>query len=269
MDFSALSKLLVRFAEPGTMLAFLLAAGIVLQWTLQRSWPGRALSVVAVLGLLAIVVLPVDQWLAKPLEDRFQRPQWPNHVDGILVLSAAQQPYISATRATPVQQLGEGTIVAAVELLRRYPQARLVFTGGSASGRGWSASDVAHDIFDQLGVDADRLTYERRSRNTWENILFSHELAKPKPGEVWLLVTNALHMPRAMGVAQRVSWSVLPWPTDYLTPGGAAPVLRRVSLGRNLPTVDAALHEWIGLLVYRLTGRTAALFPSSTRSENE
>jgi uncharacterized SAM-binding protein YcdF (DUF218 family) len=259
MDISAASKFLVRFVELGNLLALLLAAGAALQWT-RYSRFGRWLGLTGALGILAIVVLPIDQWVAYPLEDRFPRPPWPGRVDGILLLSASQQPYISATRGIPVQHLAQGDTVAAVELLRRYPQARLVFTGGSGGG-GMPATEVARGIFDQLGVEAQRVTYEGRSRNTWENLLFAQQLAQPKPGEIWLLATQALHMPRAMGVAQRLAWPVQPWPTDYLTPGGNGPLVHRMSLGRNLPTIDEALHEWVGLLVYRLTERTSTLFP--------
>jgi uncharacterized SAM-binding protein YcdF (DUF218 family) len=75
-------------------------------------------------------------------------------------------------------------------------------------------------------------------------------------------------MPRAMAVAQRLAWPVVPWPTDYATPGrnGWLPV-HKLSLGRNLPTIDAALHEWVGLMVYRLTDRTSALFPAPTNDD--
>jgi uncharacterized SAM-binding protein YcdF (DUF218 family) len=263
MDLTAISKLLVRLTEPGTVLALCLALGVVLQWLRRRSliFIGHALTLLAALGFLAIVLFPVDQWFARPLEDRFPRPPWPDQIDGVLLLSAAQQPYLSATRGTPIQQLGEGDMAAVVELLRRYPQARLIFSGGPA-GAPMTAADVARGIFNQLGVDQRRVTYENRSRNTWENLTLSRELAQPKPDETWLLVTQALHMPRAMGVAQQIGWRLAPWPTDYLTPGGDAPALRRRSLGRNLQMVDAALHEWVGLVVYRLTGRSAALFPA-------
>jgi uncharacterized SAM-binding protein YcdF (DUF218 family) len=267
MDISAASKAVAHFIEPGNLLALLLATGAALQWT-SYTRLGCWLTLTGALGVLAIVVLPIDQWLASPLENRFPRPQWPHRVDGILVLSAAQQPYISTTREIPVQHLAEGDMVAAVELLRHYPQARLLFSGGPARSGHASPADVARGIFEQLGVDAQRVTYETQSRNTWENLAFSQQLVQPKRGETWLLVTRALHMPRAMAVAQRLAWPVVPWPTDYATPSrnGWLPV-HKLSLGRNLPTIDAALHEWVGLMVYRLTDRTSALFPAPTNDD--
>jgi len=259
IDISDLSIFLVRFIELGNALVLVLAIGVALQLT-GYSGTGRWLTFVAGFGFFAVVALPIDQWLAKPLEDRFLRPRWPERVDGILVLSAAQKPFISARRGIPVQHSGAGSIFAAVELLRRYPLARVVFTGGSWRGAILPAAGVAREMFDQLGADPQRISYENRSRNTWENLLFAREIAQPKRMERWLLVASALHMPRAIGVAQRLDWQVMPWPTDYLTPGGDA-LVHRISLGRNLATIDAALHEWVGLLVYRLADRTSALFP--------
>jgi uncharacterized SAM-binding protein YcdF (DUF218 family) len=188
------------------------------------------------------------------LENRFPRAREPAHIDGILVLSAGQQLSISVRRGIPVQHFAGGDMIAAAELMRRHPEARLVFTGTTA--------DVARKIFDQLGVDQSRATYEAAARDTWENLLFSQKLARPKPAETWLLVASALHMPRAMGVAQRLDWLIAPWPTDFLTPAGDGPATSRRSLGRNLATIDATVHEWLGLLVYRIVGKTAALFPA-------
>ena len=107
-----------------------------------------------------------------------------------------------------------------------------VFSGGppTFSGRGIPEADVAKAIFDQLGVDPARVGYESRSRDTWENLVFTQAMVQPKPDETWVLVTIALHMPRSMGIARRLDWQMLPWPTDYRTPGGDAPPVRRFEL---------------------------------------
>ena len=259
MDFATFSKIATRFVEPGNILAVLLALGLVLQWLGFRI--GLWLASAAAASFLCVIFLPIDQWLAQPLENRFPRAREPAHIDGILVLSAGQQRSISVRRGIPVQHFAGGDMIAAAELMRRHPEARLVFTGGSAFGGG-TAADVAREIFDQLGVDQSRATYEAEARDTWENLLFSQKLVRPKPAETWLLVASALHMPRAMGVAQRLDWLIAPWPTDFLTPAGDGPATSRRSLGRNLATIDTTVHEWLGLLVYRIVGKTAALFPA-------
>ena len=96
---------------------------------------------------------------------------------------------------------------------------------------------------------------ENHARNTWENFLYSRQLAKPKPGETWLVVTSAIHMPRAMGIAARLHWHVLPWPADYLTAGKKGTKDWNASLASHLIELDSVVHEWAGLAAYWLMGR--------------
>jgi uncharacterized SAM-binding protein YcdF (DUF218 family) len=94
---------------------------------------------------------------------------------------------------------------------------------------------------------------EPHSRNTYENILFSKALVHPQPGEVWLLVTSAIHMPRALAVTRALDWPMLPWPSDYITApaGGSDPF----DIAGNLGLTDYAVHEWIGMLAYHWSGK--------------
>ena len=103
---------------------------------------------------------------------------------------------------------------------------------------------------------------ERRSRNTFENAVYSRELIKPNSNERWLLVTSALHMPRAIGCFRRVGFKVEAYPIQYTT-GHRSPFQTGFGLGSNaLNLLDAAMKEWIGLVVYRLTDKTNQLFPA-------
>ena len=116
-------------------------------------------------------------------------------------------------------------------------------------------------LFESLGVPPGRITLENRSRNTAENAAYSKALAAPKPGERWLLVTSAAHMPRAIGAFREAGFPVEAYPVDYQTNGWQD--LRAVfgSLSGGLRQMDTALHEWIGLVAYRLTGKSSALLP--------
>lgn len=214
-------------------------------WRAARWWASALLAL-----LLLFAILPLNTWLARQLEDRYPRPAWPAHVDGMVVLGGGLSTGVLADRGVPA---GDGSImrlVAAAELARRYPQARLIFTGGSGLLRGGlPETTAAAHILTQMGVAPSRLTLESHARNTWENILFARRLANPRPGETWLLATSALHLPRAMATAQRQGWSMLPWPTDYVTShqlGGLS-----FNIGANLAATDAAVHEWLGLAAYR------------------
>ena len=103
---------------------------------------------------------------------------------------------------------------------------------------------------------------EDRSRNTVENAVFTRRLVDPKPGERWLLVTSAWHMPRAMGVFRKAGFAVEAFPVDWLTEDKTADYVRPyLRAPRGLSIADDGLKEWLGLLVYRLAGYTDALFP--------
>ena len=263
MEFFSIAKIAEFIVPPSNLAFFAIVTALVLPFTRFKRL-GRWFGAFVALAAVAILFLPLGQWVSQPLENRFPPAGFPQCVDGIVVLGGGGQPRISATRDQPVYGTGEGAIVAGVELLRRYPGARLVFSGGSAvfPGPGLPEADVAKAIFDQLGVDPARISYESRSRDTWENLVFTKAMVQPKPDDIWVLVTVAEHMPRSMGIARRLDWPMLPWPTDYRTPGGDAPPVRRFSFGSNLHDLDEAAHEWMGLAAYYLAGKTDALFPA-------
>jgi uncharacterized SAM-binding protein YcdF (DUF218 family) len=154
----------------------------------------------------------------------------------------------------------------AVMLARRYPQARVVFTGGSASlrpERGVTEADAARAFLLAMGLAPERLLFESRSRNTEENARFTRELVKPKAGEAWLLVTSAAHLPRAVGLFRKAGFAVVPWPSDYVTRGKPVDYLRpSVTAGSGIARLDGAVREWIGLIAYRMTGKIDHLLPA-------
>jgi uncharacterized SAM-binding protein YcdF (DUF218 family) len=201
----------------------------------------------AVIGACSLVIggfTPISHWLTLPLENKF--PQWEagSHpiVDGIIVLGG---------------EVGERTTVLA-ELTREFPQARLVYNG---SGEEDDFKDLLIK-FSRLGGDRKHLIMETRSRNTFENAVYSKELIKPNPSERWLLVTAASHMPRAIGCFRRVGFKVEAYPTQYTTRARSY-LPAALGMGSNaLTRLDAAMKEWVGLLVYRLTGKINELFPA-------
>ena len=252
--FFVLSKVFWILAQPSHWLGFLVLAtaiSLLLRWNRAA----RFFSVAAALLLVLAGFLAVP--LARNLEDRYPRPPWPAHVDGILVLGSGFDTALFRARGAPATNEGIWRLEAGFAAARRYPGARLVFSGGSGAlgGAPFSEAETARMVLAEMGQDPKQLTLEARSRNTYENILFSKEIVKPKPGEVWLLVTAAMHMPRAMAIARKLDWPMTPWPSDYLTaPSGGGNLL---SVTGNLSYIDYVVHEWIGLFAYRLSGKAA------------
>lgn len=164
---------------------------------------GRKLAVTTLILLALAAFSPLGNLLLYPLESRF--PQWdPSRgaPDGIIVLGGSVDTDLSAAHHTPVVPHAADRLFALAELARRYPNARIVFTGGNANLVSTDAreSDYSAPILENLGVPMERLVLERNSRNTYENAIFTKQLVAPKPGERWLLVTSAFHMPRSMGI---------------------------------------------------------------------
>jgi uncharacterized SAM-binding protein YcdF (DUF218 family) len=197
--------------------------------------------------------------------DRFSR--WDPHTGdpaGIIVLGGGVDPEMTTARGTPAINSSGARIVVAAELAHRYPKARLVYVGGNSSLRSANSSeaDVAEGIFKNLGIREDRLQLERKSRNTDENVRFSMQLVNPQPGERWLLVTSASHVPRAMGLFRKAGFTVDPYPVDWRTSGWSDVYTFQSDWMTGIGLTDTAAHEWLGLIAYRLTGRIDELLPS-------
>ncbi len=254
-----LSKILTPLTEPDLLLLAFLAIGLLLGWTRWRR-VGRKIALIVTTLFLVVAFLPVADWALAPLETRFPLLRdLPPHVDGIIVLGGAINAELSARYGIPSLNEHAERMTRFVALARRYPAAKLVFSAGSASifPHHPTEADGARLLFSELGLDPSRVIFENRSRNTYENAIFSKALAEPKPGEVWILVTSASHMPRSVGIFREVGWPVIPSPVAYKTGGPY-----EVKLAAHFLRLDLAMHEWVGLVAYRLLGRTDALFPA-------
>jgi uncharacterized SAM-binding protein YcdF (DUF218 family) len=261
--FFILSKVLGFFALPSNLLITIGLVGLVLLLTRSRrlaSW-----LVVTSLVLLALFGLsPLGNLLMLPLEERF--PPWDaSHgaPDGVIVLGGMSAEDVSAARgATALNEAAERVTVA-VELARRYPNLRIIFSGGTNALIFGEEAEAAFAVrqLEALGVPHERITAEEQSRNTVENAVFSRLIANPQPGQRWLLLTSAFHMPRAIAVFRAAGFPVEAYPVDWRTTGPIDRVRPFPSVSEGLRRTDVAVHEWIGLLLYRLTGKTAELFP--------
>ncbi|HEY7297195.1 MAG TPA: YdcF family protein [Xanthobacteraceae bacterium] len=261
--FFVLSKVLGFFTSPANVILVAGVCGVLLVRTrfARVGWSIASASLV----LLAIFGFsPAGNALIIPLEERF--PAWDGSKgapDGIVALGGALNPEISAAHGDAALNESAERITAVVELARRYPATRIIFSGGdpSLAAVGGTEAQTAVALFERLGLGSGRVIAENRSRNTLENARFSKELAMPKPGERWLLVTSAYHMPRAMGVFRRVGFPVEAYPVDWRTRGPEDFASPFANLADGLSRTDTAVHEWVGLAVYWLTGRTSELFP--------
>lgn len=261
--FFYLSKLFWFVAQPINLIAVLVLAGVVLG---LAGW--RRLSIFV--SFAAFLIIATGAWtstgalLMHPLEDRFQRPDpAPAEVAGIIVLGGGFEGGVNLVRGGYELNSSGDRFVETAILARRYPNARVVVTGGNGSLmlEGEGDGDTAPRLLTALGVEPGRLVLEKRSRNTYENAVFTREIVEPRSGEVWLLVTSAFHMPRSMGLFRKAGFDVVPWPADYRTAGNEHVGLAQDNVQDSLQNLTVAIREWVGLFAYWLSGRTDSLLP--------
>lgn len=260
--FFILSKIFEVVAAPVNFALLAGALGVALSFT-RRARLGRLIGGGVLLFLLILGFTPLPSLLAVPLEERFPAPpEDASAPAGVIILGGAVNEELSAIRHSVTLNDAAERIVEAIALKSRYPKARFIFSGGSAAlfGSEHSEADTIARFWRETGVDRGDIVYENRSRNTLENAIYTRDLAKPRDGERWLLVTSAMHMPRAVGVFRKAGFDVVAWPVDYRTSGDPWRVNFR-SASTNFALAENAFHEWVGLLAYRLTGKTGALFP--------
>jgi uncharacterized SAM-binding protein YcdF (DUF218 family) len=265
--FFVLSKTLGVALLPINLLVELGILSLVLMAT-RFAALGRRLAVTTLVLLALAAFSPLGNLLLYPLESRF--PPWDasrGAPDGIIVLGGSIDTDLSAAHQMPVVGHAADRMLAPAELARRYPNARIVFTGGNASLISTDAreADYSVPILENLGIAKQRLIVERDSRNTFENAIFTKQLVAPKPGERWLLVTSAFHMPRSIGIFRKAGFDVEAYPVDWRM-GGVDDLFTFTNMGVDgLSRTDVAAREWIGLVAYRVMGRTGELLPGPAR----
>ncbi|MGF7161199.1 uncharacterized SAM-binding protein YcdF (DUF218 family) [Rhodoligotrophos appendicifer] len=258
MDFFSVSKLFWILADPGNFLVLLIVLGLLLQFVPRVRTAGVVVTGLGAVGMVLVFLLPIGLWLLAPLENRFPVPRLPERVDGIVVLGGVTRNDVSAARGTPQLQLGAERLTKATQLANEYPAAKIVIAGGSGEidPEGSPEAVLMREVMVDLGVNPERILLDDKSRNTYENAVEAKRVADPKPGEIWLLVTSAYQMPRAVGAFRKVGFDVVPYPVDFRTPAE-----HRRHLDHLLSRLATGEKEWIGLLAYYLTDKTSALFP--------
>lgn len=258
MVFFLLSKILVVGLRVESWILFGMLVTIWFSYRNQRR--ASLVTGLSIAGaVFAFSLFPLGYPFLQSLERQYPASPSLPQVEGVIVLGGGE---LSARSAYWKQSQMSGSaerLIFGASLARQFPEAKIVFSGGSSRLRdqlneGPTEGQVAQDLLLRLGVAADRLVIESRARNTHENAIFLYDLVKPKPDETWVLVTSAFHMSRSMRSFERAGWpDVVAYPVDYQT--GAFSDGIGWGLSGHLDGFNTAIREWVGLLVYDLTGR--------------
>jgi uncharacterized SAM-binding protein YcdF (DUF218 family) len=258
------SKLIEHLLVPSNVVLIVGLGGVamlILRW--RRL--GLAFCVVSILSLFVGGVTPLGAIALATLEDRFPMPALALPPTGIIVLGGATDIHISSSRHVVALNDAAERVTAAAALAIRFPQARIFLSGGAghSTNQGLKTeSALARALLLGFAIPPDRILMEEKSLTTWENAKVSFETLDPKPGDIWLLVTSANHMPRAVGSFRAAGFNIVPFPVDFRTKGDAGDWSRPKSVADGFEQLDLAGHEWIGLAAYRLAGKSSTFFPA-------
>jgi uncharacterized SAM-binding protein YcdF (DUF218 family) len=260
--FFILSKTLGFFTNPSNVLILLAMVGTCLLFT-RFARRGRGLLVASMLAIAVLGLSPIGKILFSVLEDRF--PAWSaseGAPTGFVILGGSIDPFVSKEHGEVALSDSVERLTVVPDLIRRYPAARIIFTGGNGTLLGGeSEADYAAKFLQGIGVAPARVEFEDRSRNTLENAQFAKAIAAPKPGERWVLITSAFHMPRAMAAFRSADFDVEAYPVDWQLADRTNLLLPLHSFLEGLGIIDRLTREFIGLLVYRLSGHSREFFP--------
>lgn len=270
------SKLLLFVTQPLAWVVLLLLAGLLLLRSglrlanqqqhpnTQSKTPSQVAWGLRFVGL-ALLVLLVQGWEILPdagirrLENTYPPQATPpdlKNFAGIVVLGGAlDSASVWEGRTQPALNGAAERMVAPLPLMQQHLHLRLLFTGGEGQllAQGLTEAQRAGIFYQAMGLAPERLIFEDRSRNTFENAVLSAAIAGVDIKKPWLLVTSAWHMPRSMATFEKAGWNVTPYSVDFRT--GQRTPWTDYSLSDGASRWQLLLHEWLGLWVYQRTGR--------------
>ncbi|PZP56261.1 MAG: YdcF family protein [Micavibrio aeruginosavorus] len=251
--FFFLSKIFWILAQPLAFLGFLLLAGLLF----YKKAAGKKILFAAALSFVFLGFLPVGPLLVQFLESRTFTPvNLPERVDGIIVLGGAVNAESSEILKQPQLNEWSERIFEMMRLSQTYPQARVIYAGGAGSlhGQGYEEATIVKKMLEDISFPTKNFAFETKSRNTYENAIYSKKLAHPQSGENWLLITSAFHIPRSKAVFEKQDWTVTPYPAGFIENGYIEP-WQFMDVSGNYWKLNIAVKEIIGIIAYKLSGK--------------
>ena len=206
--------------------------------------------------------LPTGPYLLYLLEKNYHnKVNLPEKVEGILILSGATSPFLTKEYDQIALNGSVERLTESIQLMKKYPNAKVFFAGGSGSidFPYLNHSDVAKKFYESLDVNTKKIFFDKKSRNTYENIVFAKKKFNPTINDKWILITSAFHLKRATSVGEKLGWELIPYATDYKLPKKFEWKLS-FNFFNNLEYLQHSGHEWVGIIAYYLMGRSSKIF---------
>jgi uncharacterized SAM-binding protein YcdF (DUF218 family) len=241
------------FLVPSNLLALAAVLGLVL--FLLRLRIGALVAALSLAAIAVAALTPLGNALLTPLDERFPEWSYPPQqgIEGIIVLAGSYDRVRHAYLSTIVLEDDTEPMAMMVQLAARYPQAKIVISGGSEAS-------LMKRYLATLGIAKDRIVAEGQSRTTAERAQYAANLLHPSQSSRWLLVTYGYRMPRAIGAFRKAGFNIFAFPVHLRTRGWEQIWQPDETATENLGKLDLAVHEWSALLLYKLRGHSDELF---------
>lgn len=246
----AIKKLLPPFLiPPGIFVLLLIAWGVYR--SLAGKWKSGLGTIFLGLALWAVSIGPVSNLLMATLEAQHPIPE---KVEGdVIVLLGGGViegvPDLSGNGVPEGQMYPR--IVTAVRLQRRTGLPMIVSGGKIREDETPEAVIVKRFLVD-LGVEESQIIQEDRSRDTYENAVFTKEVCDRRGFRRPILLTSAYHLGRSVETFRRAGLNVTPYPSNFYSLGHRPYTFRSFLPSANsLVVSSSALHEYLGLVFYR------------------
>ena len=200
---------------------------------------------------------PLSNFLLNKLEDFIKPSKYPaQQLKGIVVLGGSFNSGLQSKERNEVSLNSSAErLTKVLEIYNKNPKLLILFSGfsGELKLQGWSESDMAKKFFLEQGVRLENLIFENKSRNTFENIIYSKDIIKTNKG-TWGLITSASHMPRSYFGFKRQGLILEPISVDYRT-GTSSIFWINFDIEKGLENWNVILHEVVGISYYKITGK--------------
>jgi len=201
--------------------------------------------------------IPLSNFLLNKLEDFIKPSKYPvQQLKGIVVLGGSFNSGLQSKERNEVSLNSSAErLTKVLEIYNKNPKVLILFSGFSneLKPQSWSESDMAKKFFLEQGVRSENLIFENKSRNTFENIIYSKDIIKTNKG-TWGLVTSASHMPRSYFGFKKQGLILEPISVDYRT-GTSSIFWINFDIKKSLENWNIILHEVVGISYYKITGK--------------
>ena len=244
------SKFLWFFFNPFNLFIYTLFLSFIL-YKLKFNFISQILYFLSIFIFVVTAVLPTGSYLNYLLELNYVNLKLETReIDGILILAGASNPHLTKVHNQINVNDSAERLVESIHLINSFPEAKIIFSGGLGH------SDVAKLFYKNMGVDINKIIFEDKSRNTYENILFSKKIINPKENQKWIIVTSAFHLKRSLAISKKLNWKFIPYPVDFRKSKKFKWKLSQsFNFLRNINEFKSSSHEWVGLISYKLLGR--------------